>query len=49
MMIWYPKPVLTSAKLGLVVVLGCRLKATSSKAGSKLPLVFQPNDPPKEF
>lgn len=46
MIIWYPNPVLTSAYLGLPVVLASSSKATFSNAGSRPPRVFHPSEPP---
>ena len=46
-MIWYPNPVFTSTQLGLPVVLGSRSNAAFSNAGSRLPRVFQPREPPR--
>ena len=47
MMMWYPKGVFASPYLGLPVELASRLNATSSNLRSRLPLVFQPSDPPR--
>lgn len=47
MMMWYPKGVFASPYFGLPVELASRLNATSSNLGSRLPLVFQPSEPPR--
>ena len=44
--IWYPNPVFTSAYFGLPVELGSNSYAVFSNAPSRLPLVFQPREPP---
>ena len=49
MMMWYPKPVFASPYFGFPVELASRLNATSSNLGSRLPLDFQPRDPPRSM
>lgn len=43
----HPWPVFASPILGLLTVLVANSKATVSKALSRLPLVFQPKEPPR--
>lgn len=45
-MIWYPSLVLHSPHFGLLVVEASNSNATASNSGMRLPLVFQPNEPP---